>query len=584
MNKQIWSLLEALRGTNEHSALLEQFAACCAWVKLNESNKLSEDHQLANEHNSVKEQLQKVMDDCVSVQYHAESWSLSDNAILQLVSSLQQLVRAKAISYRDLSEVIKSLLDNGGKNNGELTIPDELTHLGVGLLGDKVEFVYCPFTSGYEFAHKLPLESLVEGETPLRSDEFYAEVHNVLLDRNFRVTCTDPIFVPTLIGDGGLKQFQSSIAMPPLGQKYPKSDIHDIWGRFPEKSLMADVYQLRHMLAHASDVAVGFVTNGFLFRSAAGEKQFKLDVLEKNWLKAVIALPSNLLASTSIPLSIVVFDKHKTNDSVLFIDASGEHFIDKSSRVRNKLVNAEQILSIYNVFENSEFSKVCSISEIEAMDYNLSPSRYVLTNEDMALKQFLEQSPTAKLSDLVEIVRPQAVKHDADADAEYIEHNLTSLNTIGQLEGAGKRIKVASKEVVKVEKQKIQAGDVLVSCRGAVGRVALIDSSIEDNVIASQAFAILRLKPHGNNLSSVALYQYLTSEFGQQQLSSLVTGTTAQMLSAKDLSNMEVPIFSAEKLAELEAVRLNVIEVHQKILGLQKEIEQINLSWITQKA
>lgn len=583
MNKQIWSLLEALRGVSELSALTEQFAACCAWVKLDESNKLSEEHQLVNPHNTVKEQLQKVMDNCVSVQYHAESWSLSDDALLHLVVSLQQLVRAKAISYQDLSVAIASLLEESGKKYGQLTIPNELTDLGVGLLGDKIESVYCPFTAGYEFAQKLPLESIVAGETPLRSDAFYAEVDNVLLDRNFRVTCTDPIFVPTLIGYGGLKQFQSSIAMPPLGQKYPKSDIHDIWGRFPEKSLMADVYQLRHMLAHASDVVVGFVTNGFLFRSAAGEKQFKQNVLEINWLKAVIALPSNLLASTSIPLSIVVFDKHKTNDSVLFIDASSEHFIDKSSRVRNKLANVEKILSIYNEFENSEFSKVCSIAEIEAMGYNLSPSRYVLTNEDIALKQFLEQYPTAKLSDLVEIVRPQAVKHDEDADAEYIEHNLTSLNTIGQLEGAGKRIKVASKEVVKVEKQKIQSGDVLVSCRGAVGRVALIDDGIEDNVIASQAFAILRLKPQVNNLSSVALYQYLTSEFGQQQLSSLVTGTTAQMLSAKDLSNMDVPVFSTEKLAELETVRSSVIEVHQKILGLQKEIEQINLSWIAQK-
>ncbi|HBC3498825.1 TPA: N-6 DNA methylase [Vibrio parahaemolyticus] len=584
MKKQIWSLLDALRGSNEPSAFAEQFAACCAWVKLNESKKLSDEHQLFVAGSSVQEQLQKVMDDCVSVQYHAESWSLSDKVIHQLVTSIQDLVRANVICYQDLSTALTKLLEDSGKSSVQLTIPDELTHLGVSLLGEKVESVYCPFIAGYEFANKLPPQSVTEGETLLRSDEFYAEVQNVLLDRNFRVTVTDPIFVPTLIGDGGLKQFQSSIAMPPLGKNYAKLDIHDIWGRFPEKSLMGDVYQLRHMLAHASDCVVGFVTNGFLYRSAAGEKLFKQDVVNRNWLKAVIALPSNLLASTSIPLSIVIFDKHKTNDSVLFIDASSDHFVDKYSRVRNKLVNAEQILSVYNALESSEFSKVCSIAEIEAMDYNLSPSRYVLTNEDMALKQFLEQYPTAKLSELVEIVRPQAVKHDADADVEYIEHNLTSLNTIGQLEGAGKRIKVATKDVVKAEKQKVQAGDVLVSCRGAVGRVALIDDRIEDNVIASQAFAILRLKPYVNNLSSVALYQYLTSEFGQQQLSSLVTGTTAQMLSAKDLSNMDIPVFSAEKLAELEIVRLKVLEAHKKIVDLQKEIEQINLSWIAQKA
>ncbi|NMU70345.1 hypothetical protein HKA89_16425, partial [Vibrio parahaemolyticus] len=75
MKKQIWSLLDALRGSNEPSAFAEQFAACCAWVKLNESKKLSDEHQLFVAGSSVQEQLQKVMDDCVSVQYHAESWS-----------------------------------------------------------------------------------------------------------------------------------------------------------------------------------------------------------------------------------------------------------------------------------------------------------------------------------------------------------------------------------------------------------------------------------------------------------------------------------------------------------------------------
>ncbi|MFA0350500.1 N-6 DNA methylase, partial [Vibrio sp. 10N.222.55.C6] len=295
MKKQIWSLLDALRGGSSLPELTEQFAACCAWVKLSETNKLGNEHQLVNENSSFKEQLQKVMNDFVSVWYNAEAKSLPESTLQQLITSLQGLIRANVISYQDLSEAIISLLEEGGKGYGGLTIPDELTTLGVSLLEDKVKTVYCPFTAGYAFAHKLPMHSICEGETPLGVDDFYAEVQNVLLDRNFRVTRTDPIFVPTLIGDGGLKQFQSSIAMPPLGQKYPKSDIHDIWGRFPEKSLMADVYQLRHMLSHTSDVVVGFVTNGFLFRSAAGEKLFKQDMLEKNWLKAVIALPSNLL-------------------------------------------------------------------------------------------------------------------------------------------------------------------------------------------------------------------------------------------------------------------------------------------------
>lgn len=87
--------------------------------------------------------------------------------------------------------------------------------------------------------------------------------------------------------------------------------------------------QLRHMLAQAPDRVVCFVTNGFLFPVAVGEKLFKEDVINSNWLKAVISLPSNLLQQASIPVSVVVFDKTKTKD-VLFVDASSEHFIEKA--------------------------------------------------------------------------------------------------------------------------------------------------------------------------------------------------------------------------------------------------------------
>ena len=182
-------------------------------------------------------------------------------------------------------------------------------------------------------------------------------------------------------------------------------------------------------------------------------------------------------------------------------------------------------------------------------------------------------------NDLVEIVRPQAIKHDETGDCVFIEHNLTSLNSAGQLTGEGKIVKVSTKEASKAEKQRILPGDVLVSCRGAVGRVALIDFPIADNLLASQAFAILRLKTHVTGMSSAALYQYLISEYGQVQLSGLVTGTSAQMLSAKDLSNIAIPIFAAKEIAELGDVRARVLEKHNQLVELQTEIEHLNMSF-----
>ena len=572
--------MDSFRDVQEPAEIAEIFAACCAWVKLIENNKL--DYKHFPQPTGIVDQLRTVVHDYVMQQYSITHCHLSDDEISFLLTSLQELIRANVISYADLSESIKSLLESSGVKSGEFSIPNELTQLGVTLLGDQIESVYCPFNAGQAFAHQLPTTSQIAVETPHMKNSFYAEVHNLLLDREIQVACSDPISTPTLIGDGGLRKFQSAISFPPIGQKYQKNEIKDIWGRFPEQSLMGDVYQLRHMLAHATGCVVSFVANGFLFRSAAGEKQFKQDMVRKNWLKAVIALPSNLLYWTSIPVSIVVLDKNKNDDSVLFIDASSEFFIEKTTRSKNKLTNIDNILSLFNAPAISEFSQVCSIAEIESNDYNLSPNRYVLTEEEINLQQFLKEYSTSKLSDLVDIIRTQAVKHDESGDVEYLEHNLTSLNSVGQLDGMGKAVLVSEFDVAKAEKQKIRPDDVLVSCRGALGRIALVDEEIADNVIASQAFAILRPKPNSNGLSSTALYQYLISMHGQLQLSSKATGTTALMLSTKDLSNIEIPNFSASMQTKLGHIRQEVLEAHSEIKKLQGHINNLNSDWLNQ--
>lgn len=582
MKKQIYSLFDVFRGSLDISVFTEQFAGCCVWVKLMMTNCLEQEKQfnssLLNPHENIK-RLIDVLSEHISIKLDYEKWKSSNLELCNIINSLLDLLKTNTISYQDLSEAIEEALDSDIKNNISAKISKELGQLGIDLLEDKVNSVYCPFVAGYKFSHLLPINSDAYCETPLSVDSYYVNVHNILLDKNIHVVQSDPVLMPTLLGEGGLRQFQSAVAMPPFGTKfYNKVEIQDIWGRFPERSLMDEVYQLRHMLAQATDRVVCFVTNGFLFRSAAGERQFKEDVINKNWLKAVISLPSNLLELTSIPLSIVVFDKTKSSQDVLFVDAISERFIEKISRVRNKLTNAGDILSVFKTLKDSQFSKLCSIKEIEDQEYNLSPNRYVLSEKDVGLDAFLKNYELAKLSDLVEIIRPQAIKHDENGDCVYIEHNLTSLNPVGQLTGEGKVVKVPSKEASKAEKQRILFGDVLVSCRGAVGKVALIDFAVPDNLLASQAFAILRCKPHVSGITSTALYQYLISEYGQIQLTGLVTGTTAQMLSAKDLSNIDIPQFKAEKMAVFEAVRTSVLEKYAQLVQLEYEITQLNMN------
>ena len=81
------------------------------------------------------------------------------------------------------------------------------------------------------------------------------------------------------------------------------------------------------MLYHLDDNGTMAVVlpHGVLFRGSAEETIRKYIIKEKNWLDAVIGLPSNLFYGTSIPTAILVFKKcRKDSDEILFIDASND--------------------------------------------------------------------------------------------------------------------------------------------------------------------------------------------------------------------------------------------------------------------
>lgn len=584
MNKQVWSLLDNFRGALDAHDFIVQIAACFIWIKQTGTKVIDEHDRFdASIEPATMHMLPSMLEHAVGTEtifLPERRGKFSGEKIYHLMRGLQDLLKAQLVTYKDLSDTLKFISADFGKSGNLPHVPYELATLGINLLGDKTETVYCPFNNGYYFANELPSSSEKQGETLASIDVYFAEVDRFLLDSNFSIVQNDPFQSPYYVGDGGLVQFDTSIAMPPFGLKIKSKEINDIWGRFPEKSLMGEVYFLRHMLAHTFGTVVCFVANGFLFRTSAGEKQFKQDVVNHNMIKAVISLPANLVARTGIPISVLVLDKRKTCNTIKFIDASSDVFTDKSSRTRNRLNNIDRILEAYNSSENTDISVHASPQEIKDNEYNLSPSRYVLSENDKELSSYLSQFKTAKLEELVEIVRPQALKHTESGEEIYYEYNLSNLDEIGFIQGEGKKICVDQNDIAKAKKQTIKASDVLVVCKGAVGKVGFAGGEIEFNAIASQAFSILRVKPHISSITAEALYQYLASKYGQLQLSSLATGTSALMLSAKDLNTLEVPLFTTEKLNQIKAVRQQIIDTNKQIQSLRSDIKRLNHSWL----
>lgn len=120
--------------------------------------------------------------------------------------------------------------------------------------------------------------------------------------------------------------------------------------------------------------------HGVLFRGNA-EGKIRQQLIENNLIDAVISLPENMFLNTSIPVIVLVINKAKQTNDVLFIQA-GKLF-EKNGK--QNVMNDEQIKKIADAYWGRQtiekFSKVVSLLEIKQNDYNLNVPRYIDTFE-----------------------------------------------------------------------------------------------------------------------------------------------------------------------------------------------------------
>ena len=113
-------------------------------------------------------------------------------------------------------------------------------------------------------------------------------------------------------------------------------------------------------------------------------------MVSNNYVDTVIQLPPDLFFGTTIATCIIVLKKSKTDNNVLFIDASGEF---KHSGNKNKLDidNRKQILQWYVERRNVDHhATLISNPQIKKNNYNLSVSSYVQpqdTSEKINIQQ-----------------------------------------------------------------------------------------------------------------------------------------------------------------------------------------------------
>ena len=185
-------------------------------------------------------------------------------------------------------------------------------------------------------------------------------------------------------------EFDAVVANPPFSYRWEPTEAMGEDFRFKSYGLApksaADFAFLLHgfhFLGKEGTMAI-ILPHGVLFRGGA-EERIRTKLLKDGNIDTVIGLPANLFFSTGIPVCILVLKKCKKPDDVLFINASDHYEKGKRQNRLREGIDGEpndiqKIVETYKFRkEETRYSRLVSMDEIEKNDYNLNISRYVST-------------------------------------------------------------------------------------------------------------------------------------------------------------------------------------------------------------
>ena len=179
------------------------------------------------------------------------------------------------------------------------------------------------------------------------------------------------------------------MANPPFnlsnwGADHLKDDVRWRYGMPPSGN--ANFAWIQHMIHHLAPYGkIGLVlANGALSSQTSGEGEIRKKIVENDLVEGIIAMPTQLFYSVTIPVTLWFITKNKKQKGkTLFIDARKMgYMVDRKHRD----FTDEDISKLAKTFEDFQngtledvkgFCAVVETKDIEKQDYILTPGRYV---------------------------------------------------------------------------------------------------------------------------------------------------------------------------------------------------------------
>lgn len=197
--------------------------------------------------------------------------------------------------------------------------------------------------------------------------------------------------------DSGLKKFSYITTNPPFKTDFSatRNRIEQKWqdtNRFfagvpsiPSKkkeSMAIYLMFMQHVLYSLKEdgKAAIVVPTGFLTAKSSIELAIRQKIVDNNWLKGVVSMPSNIFANTGTNVSVIFLDKANKSDNIILIDASKLGTKVKEGKNQKTVLSGDEVQRIINTFLSTEqvddFSVLVTKEQIQGKGYSFSAGQY----------------------------------------------------------------------------------------------------------------------------------------------------------------------------------------------------------------
>ena len=136
---------------------------------------------------------------------------------------------------------------------------------------------------------------------------------------------------------------------------------------------------IMYSLAENGKAAV-VVPTGFITAQSGIEKKIRERLIDKEMLRGVVSMPSNIFATTGTNVSVLFIDKENKGGQVLLMDASKLGEKVKDGKNQKTVLSVEEENKIIETFNKQEviddFSILVSYEDIKNKNYSLSAGQY----------------------------------------------------------------------------------------------------------------------------------------------------------------------------------------------------------------